>query len=65
MCWRCFWLKWFWKTGRGGWTHHLRVKDEGAFEEVRGEGKTQTTQQRGSDGPKLTLGNKFDALRDE
>jgi len=41
------------------------VKDEGAFEEVRGEGKTQTTQQRGSDGPKLTLGNKFDALRDE
>jgi len=44
---------------------HLRVKDEGAFEEVKGEGKTQTTQHRGSDGPKLTLGNKFDALRDE
>jgi len=42
-----------------------RVKDEGAFEEVKGEGKTQTTQHRGTEGPKLTLGNKFDALRDE
>jgi len=49
---------------KGAWGKKL-VKDEGAFEEVRGEGKTQTTQQRGSDGPKLTLGNKFDALRDE
>jgi len=46
------------------WLSTLRVKDEGAFEEVRGEGKTQT-QHRGSEGPKLTLGNKFDALRDE
>merc|ERR1712083_1040831 len=49
---------------KGAWGKKL-VKDEGAFEEVRGEGKTQTTQHRGSDGPKLTLGNKFDALRDE
>jgi len=64
MCWRCIWLKWFWETGGVGGPH-LRVKDEGAFEEVRGEGKTQATQHRGSDGPKLTLGNKFDALRDE
>jgi len=42
----------------------IRVKDEGAFEEVKGEGKSQS-QHRGNDGPKLTLGNKFDALRDE
>jgi len=53
------------ETGSGGWIPHLRVKDEGAFEEVKGEGKTQTTQHRGTEGPKLTLGNKFDALRDE
>jgi len=46
------------------WHSTSRVKDEGAFEEVKGEGKSQV-QHRGNDGPKLTLGNKFDALRDE
>jgi len=49
---------------KGAWGKKL-VKDEGAFEEVRGgEGKSQV-QHRNNDGPKLTLGNKFDALRDE
>merc|ERR1719300_542500 len=48
---------------KGAWGKKL-VKDEGAFEEVKGEGKSQV-QHRGNDGPKLTLGNKFDALRDE
>jgi len=49
---------------KGAWGKKL-VKDEGAFEEVKGEGKSQQSQHRGNDGPKLTLGNKFDALRDE
>jgi len=43
-------------------------KDESAAEDSAPKGawgKTQATQHRGSDGPKLTLGNKFDALRDE
>lgn len=48
---------------KGAWGKKL-VKDEGAFEEVRGEGKTQA-QHRGNEAPKITLGNKFDALRDE
>jgi len=48
---------------KGAWGKKL-VKDEGAFEEVRGEGKGQT-QQRSNEGAKITLGNKFDALRDE
>eukprot|EP00092_Neocalanus_flemingeri_P014828 GFUD01016009.1.p1 GENE.GFUD01016009.1~~GFUD01016009.1.p1 ORF type:complete len:257 (-),score=100.29 GFUD01016009.1:331-1101(-) len=48
---------------KGAWGKKL-VKDEGAFEEVRGEGKSQV-QHRNNDGPKITLGNKFDALRDE
>merc|ERR1712098_952502 len=39
---------------KGAWGRKL-VKDEGAFEEVKGEGKTQTTQHRGTEGPKLTL----------
>jgi len=42
-----------------------RVKDEGAFEEVRRDGSALQSQQRGADGPKLTLGNRFDGLRDE
>jgi len=41
-----------------------RVKDEGAFEEVRGQGQGNQIQHK-SEGPKLTLGNKYDALRDE
>merc|ERR1712228_45683 len=49
---------------KGAWGKKL-VKDGGAFEEVKGEGKSQQSQHRGNDGPKLTLGNKFDALRDE
>lgn len=59
-----------------------RVKDEGAFEEVRGQGQGNQVSafrqrfklvdiifsfqiQHKSEGPKLTLGNKYDALRDE
>jgi len=47
---------------KGAWGKKL-VRDEAAFEEVRGD--YSKNQHRGPDGPKLTLGNKFDALRDE
>jgi len=47
---------------KGAWGKKL-VKDEAAFEEVRGD--YSKNQQRSTEGPKLTLGNKFDALRDE
>jgi len=49
---------------KGAWGKKL-VKDEGAFEEVRRDGSALQSQQRGADGPKLTLGNRFDGLRDE
>jgi len=48
---------------KGAWGKKL-VKDEGAFEEVRGQGQGNQIQHK-SEGPKLTLGNKYDALRDE
>lgn len=48
---------------KGAWGKKL-VKDEGVFEEVRGGGEKQG-HNRASEAPKLTLGNKFDALRDE
>jgi len=44
---------------KGAWGKRM-VKDEGAFEEVRGGEKQGAF--RSSDGPKLTLGNKFDVL---
>jgi len=47
---------------KGAWGKKL-VRDEAAFEEVRGD--YSKNQHRGPDGPKLRLGNKFDALRDE
>jgi len=47
---------------KGAWGRKL-VKEEGAFEEVRQSSQGQ--QQRNAEAPKLTLGNKFDALRDE
>jgi len=47
---------------KGAWGKKL-AKDEGTFEEVRGSAQNQ--QQRSTEAPKLTLGNKFDALRDE
>lgn len=47
---------------KGAWGRKL-VKEEGAFEEVRQSSQGQ--QHRNTDAPKLTLGNKFDALRDE
>jgi len=43
----------------------LRTKDEGVFEEVRRDGSALQAQHRNAEAPKLTLGNKFDALRDE
>jgi len=46
---------------KGAWGKKL-VRDEGNFEEVRGSAQNQ---QRSTEAPKLTLGNKFDALRDE
>jgi len=49
---------------KGAWGKKL-VKDEGAFEEVRRDGSALQSQQRSADGPKLTLGNRFDGLRDE
>jgi len=48
---------------KGAWGKKL-VRDEAAFEEVRGD-YSKNQNHRSSDGPKLTLGNKFDALRDE
>jgi len=48
---------------KGAWGKKL-VKEEGTFEEVRREGGSSQSQ-RSTEGPKLTLGNKFDALRDE
>lgn len=47
---------------KGAWGKKL-VRDDAAFEEVRGD--YSKNQHRSTDGPKLTLGNKFDALRDE
>jgi len=47
---------------KGAWGRRL-VKDEGAFEEVRQSSQGQT--QHRTEAPKLALGNKFDALRDE
>jgi len=44
---------------KGAWGKKL-VKDEGAFEEVKGH--QQQNSHRASEGPKLTLGNKFDVL---
>lgn len=44
---------------KGAWGKKL-VKDEGAFEEVKG-GEKQGSY-RNAEGPKLTLGNKFDVL---
>jgi len=44
---------------KGAWGKKL-VKDEGAFEEVKGGDKQGSY--RSSEGPKLTLGNKFDVL---
>ena len=44
---------------KGAWGKRL-VKDEGAFEEVRG-GEKQGSH-KATEGPKLTLGNKFDVL---
>jgi len=49
---------------KGAWGKKL-VRDEAAFEEVRGDYNSKNQNHRSSDGPKLTLGNKFDALRDE
>jgi len=49
---------------KGAWGKKL-VKDDAAFEEVRGDYSKPQNQHRSTDGPKLTLGNKFDALRDE
>jgi len=48
---------------KGAWGKKL-VKEEGAFEEVRESGKSQA-QHRANEAPKIALGNKFDALRDE
>jgi len=44
---------------KGAWGKRL-VKDEGAFEEVKGGEKQGSF--RSAEGPKLTLGNKFDVL---
>jgi len=44
---------------KGAWGKKL-IKDEGAFEEVRGGDKQGSY--RNAEGPKLTLGNKFDVL---
>lgn len=41
-----------------------RVKEEGAFEEVKQSSQGQQMH-RTAEAPKLALGNKFDALRDE
>lgn len=48
---------------KGAWGRKL-VKEEGAFEEVKQSSQNQN-QHRNADAPKLALGNKFDALRDE
>lgn len=47
---------------KGAWGRKL-VKEEGAFEEVRQSSQGQN--QHRAEAPKLALGNKFDALRDE
>jgi len=47
---------------KGAWGRKL-VKEEGAFEEVRQSSQGQNLHR--TEAPKLTLGNKFDALRDE
>jgi len=49
---------------KGAWGKKL-TKDEGVFEEVRRDGSALQAQHRNAEAPKLTLGNKFDALRDE
>lgn len=50
---------------KGAWGKKLVKEDGGQFEEVRSYGGTNQTQQH-KDAPKqLSLGNKFDALRDE
>jgi len=50
---------------KGAWGKKLAKQDEGHFEEVR-ERQGQTHSSRASaEAPKLTLGNKFDALRDD
>jgi len=46
---------------KGAWGKKL-VKDEGAFEEVRGGGEKQGSYRSNAEGPKLSLGNKFDVL---
>jgi len=47
---------------KGAWGRKL-VKEEGAFEEVRQSSQGQAQHRAGA--PQLSLGNKFDALRDE
>jgi hypothetical protein len=49
---------------KGAWGKKLAKQDEGQFEEVR-ERQGQMHSSRSAETPKLTLGNKFDALRDE
>jgi len=48
---------------KGAWGRKL-VKEEGAFEEVKQSSQGQQMH-RTAEAPKLALGNKFDALRDE
>lgn len=49
---------------KGAWGKKL-VRDEGGdFEEVRRDGSATQAHHRNNDAPKLTLGNKFDALRE-
>merc|ERR1712107_70936 len=49
---------------KGAWGKKL-VKEDSTFEEVRTAGGGNQTSKSGSVAPKLSLGNKFDGLRDE
>lgn len=49
---------------KGAWGKKLAGKNEGQYEEVR-EGRGQSHNNRNSEAPKLSLGNKFDLLTED